>query len=56
MILYCYNVAYKPKNWLSCEHEARQALAITEEEAREKVQQQVLSYRGSPPEEITLMR
>lgn len=52
MTLYCFSVAYTPRGWHRCEHEARQALAHTEEEASEKVLQQVLSYRGSPPEEI----
>lgn len=56
MILYCFNVAYKPRGWHTYAHEARQALASSEEEALEKVYQQVLSYRGERPEAIERLR
>lgn len=55
MQLYCYDVAYKTRGSNRAEHEARQALAHSEQEARRKVRQEAVSYRGTGPEEMTLL-
>lgn len=55
MNLYCYNVAYRVRGSKTVEHEARQTLASNEQEARLMVAEQAISYRGSAPEEVTLI-